>query len=111
MSEQNEDAVVERITQEICEAVTFTQDATPKFLQELAYEQWHKNSDTKKCVKQILGLLRPGDPLPGGGVWMPVEVTDAIAEALCTSLQYDFSQSTVARCYLAMTCAASEEKP
>jgi hypothetical protein len=60
----------------------------------------------------VLSCLRPGDRLPGGGVWMPVEATPdmlisgGIAWAECVDGTYVDNANAA---YRAMIRAASEE--
>ena len=93
MNERDEDAVVERVA--------------------LAWGL------PRPTVKGVLGSLRPGDRLPGGGVWMPEEATEAMwragAEAFFdatvghVSGDLDSVNKPFIRYYRAMIRAASEE--
>jgi hypothetical protein len=90
MSERDEDAVVRRLAK----ALFKTGGHAP--------------------VLALLTELRPGDPLPGGGVWMPVEPTPdmliagGIAWAECVDGESYVDNANAA--YRAMIRAASEGK-
>jgi hypothetical protein len=101
MSDRDEDAVVKRVRAAI---------------QKLLYDDVCRESDKiisyGEVAETALRALRPGDPLPGGGVWMPVEPTEAMTQAgrgcLCRETACWCDQNAI---YRAMGMAASEEKP
>ena len=99
MSEHDTDAVVERIN-----------DILAKRQCEHPCPPGFQGCLCLKGTREALSALKPGDRLPGGGVWMPEEATDRIVEAICTALQYDYSQSSVESVYRAMLAAAGDGK-
>ena len=65
----------------------------------------------KSEVRADLTALRAGDLLPGGGVWMPVEMAEAMLDRVFQETRYDAGYGTRSELYRALIRVASESTP
>lgn len=102
MSESDEDAVVERMA----EAAFLAAEQKGEFKLRWAGLHGSLRDHYRMIIRAVLATTRPGDPLPGGLVVVPVEPTETMVDIGFSELPVDGSPNDV---YRAMIRAASEE--